>query len=149
MSRMLRTNDCVPAGELAQLIAGEVPSPGATPSAAWLNLTGIAPPSGNPVTVNVIAGPPAAGGPPRCPACAAIATGIAIDRMIIDATNHRPAIMLFLLDVECGDSNTTVGRRGDRFTPLSRSLRSFNHERGVPWSTYASSRLSSHRAVKQ
>src|SRR2546425_1226437 len=36
MSRMLRTNDCVPAGVLAQLSAGDVPSPGAAPSAQGL-----------------------------------------------------------------------------------------------------------------
>src|SRR5579862_2229580 len=61
MSCMLRKKLWVPAGALAQLIAGDVPSPTATPGAAWLNLTGIWPPSGNPEMVRVIAG--AAGAP--------------------------------------------------------------------------------------
>jgi hypothetical protein len=56
MSRMFRTNDCVPGGVFVHDIAGDVPSPGATPGAAWLNLTGICPPSANPETVNVIGG---------------------------------------------------------------------------------------------
>src|SRR5262249_12232106 len=51
---MLSTNDCVPAGAFAHVIAGERPSPGATPAAAWLNFTGICPPSGKPATVIVI-----------------------------------------------------------------------------------------------
>src|SRR5436189_270442 len=52
---MCRKKLCVPAGAFAQLIAGDVPSPGAAPGAAWLNLTGICPPSGNPGIVKVIA----------------------------------------------------------------------------------------------
>src|SRR5512134_2660314 len=63
---MFNTNDCVPAGTFVQLIAGDVPSPGAAPGAAWLNFTGICPPSGNPLTVIVIGGPLAAGAAPRC-----------------------------------------------------------------------------------
>src|SRR5256885_8078111 len=92
---MWRTNDCVPAGTFAQLIAGDVPSPGAAPSAAWLNFTGIWPPSGKPETVKVIAG--AAGAPARCPVCARAATGIATDRTLIETTNHCTALMLLLL----------------------------------------------------
>jgi len=89
MSRMLRKNDCVPAGTLVQLIAGDSPSPVATPGAAWLNFTGTSPPSGNPVTVNVIAG--AAGAAPRC--CAA--SGIAARAAIAEITNHIPFRMVF------------------------------------------------------
>src|SRR3569832_114609 len=61
MSCMCSTKLCVPAGVLAHWIAGDVPSPGATPGAAWLNLTGIWPPSGYPAIVSVITGaaPPA------------------------------------------------------------------------------------------
>src|SRR5215212_6058687 len=86
MSRMLRKNDCVPAGAFVQLIAGDSPSPVATPGAAWLNFTGTSPPSGKPSTVSVIAG--AAGAAPRCPpgCCAAIDT--AASTVIIDPTNH-------------------------------------------------------------
>src|SRR5215207_6984928 len=72
---MVSTKDCVPAGTLAHAIAGDVPSPGAAPGAAWLNFTGISPPSGKPVTVSVIAGPAgAAGAAPRWPAgaCAVV-----------------------------------------------------------------------------
>src|SRR4051794_41931179 len=69
MSRMLRKKDCVPAGTLVQLIAGDSPSPVATPGAAWLNFTGMSAPSANPATVTVIAGAAgAAGAAPRCPA---------------------------------------------------------------------------------
>ena len=56
MSCMFRKNDWVPAGAFVQLIAGDSPSPVATPGAAWLNFTGISPPSGNPATVSVIGG---------------------------------------------------------------------------------------------
>jgi hypothetical protein len=62
---MFNTNDCVPAGTFAHEIAGDVPSPGATPGAAWLNRTGTSAPSANPETVSVIAG--GGGVPPRCP----------------------------------------------------------------------------------
>src|SRR5215471_13938419 len=65
---MWRKKLCVPAGALAQFIAGEVPSPAATPGAAWLNLTGIRPPSGNPEMVRVIADE--AGPPLVAPPCA-------------------------------------------------------------------------------
>src|ERR1044072_670224 len=95
MSRMLRTNDCVPAGTFAHLIACAGPSPGAAPSAAWLNFAGVGPASGSPETVRVIAG--AAGAPARCPACARAATGIATDRTLIETTNHSLALMLLLL----------------------------------------------------
>src|SRR6185436_14899892 len=70
MSCMFSTNDCVPAGTFVQVIAGDSPSPTATPGAAWLYFTGICPPSENPATVMVIGG--AAGAPPRC--CAETAT---------------------------------------------------------------------------
>src|SRR5471032_837912 len=83
MSCMLRKNDCVPAGALAQLIAGDNPSPVATPGAAWLYFTGTSPPSGNPSTVIVITGA-AAGAAPRC--CAAI--GIAARTATDEATIH-------------------------------------------------------------
>src|SRR4051812_28123112 len=67
MSCMFSTNDCVPAGTLVHVIAGETPSPGATPGAAWLYFTGIWPPSENPATVIVIGGGGGvAGAPPRC-----------------------------------------------------------------------------------
>ena len=93
---MFSTKDCVPAGTLAHAIAGDVPSPGAAPSAAWLNFTGISPPSGNPVTVSVIAG--AAGAPPRWPAGACAINGAATDRMKSETTSQRAADMLCLLD---------------------------------------------------
>src|ERR1043166_5003068 len=64
MSCMLSTNDCVPAGTFVHVIAGDSPSPTATPGAAWLYFTGICPPSAKPATVIVIGG--AAGAPPRC-----------------------------------------------------------------------------------
>src|ERR1700730_2511317 len=82
MSCMLRKYDCVPAGTLVQLIAGDNPSPVATPGAAWLYFTGTSPPSGNPSTVNIMAG--AAGAVPRC--CAAV--GIAASSVIDETTNH-------------------------------------------------------------
>src|SRR6188508_1054960 len=72
---MFSTNDCVPAGTFVQLMAGDVPSPGAAPGAAWLNFTGISPPSGKPCTVSTIAGAggvaPAAGAAPAAGCCAA------------------------------------------------------------------------------
>src|SRR5262252_9589695 len=55
MSCMFSTNDCVPAGTLLHEIAGDNPSPVATPGAAWLFFTGIGPPSAKPATVIVIA----------------------------------------------------------------------------------------------
>src|SRR4030095_16451051 len=73
MSCMFSMNVCVPAGGFAQLIAGEVPAPGAAPAAAWLNLTGTCAPSGNPGIVIVKGAgpagvpPPAAPRSPRCP----------------------------------------------------------------------------------
>src|SRR6185503_8228713 len=92
---MFSTKDCVPGGTLPQLIAGEVPSPGAAPGAAWLNLTGICPPSGKPVTVSVIAG--GGGAPPRCPpgAWAAAAAAIAITN--IETISTRAADIVSLL----------------------------------------------------
>ena len=78
---------------LDQLIAGEVPSPGAAPGAAWLNFTGIWPPSGNPGMVNVIGGP-AGGAAPRPRSCAAM--GMPMSRMI-ETTRERPVRMQFLL----------------------------------------------------
>src|SRR5882672_90360 len=98
---MLRTKDCVPAGGLAQVIAGEVPSPGAAPSAAWLNFTGISPPSGNPATVIVMAGLLAGGGPLRWLGPFTVlgfaAMGIPTISVIIDARSIRPFRILFLL----------------------------------------------------
>src|SRR6185436_9335306 len=93
---MLSTKVCVPAGTLAQAIAGDVPSPGAAPGAAWLNFTGMSAPSANPVTVSVIAG--AAGAPPRWPAGDCAINGTAMDRMNTENTSQRAADMLCLLD---------------------------------------------------
>src|SRR5215470_4723137 len=56
MSCMFSTNDCVPAGTFVHVIAGDNPSPVATPGAAWLYFTGICPPSAKPATVIVIGG---------------------------------------------------------------------------------------------
>src|SRR3954447_13685877 len=97
MSCMFSTNDCVPAGGVVQLIAGDNPSPGATPSAAWLNFTGICPPSLNPETVSVIAGP--AGAPPaRCPPpprCPGVgAESATVKSGIVANTYHRRAFMV-------------------------------------------------------
>src|SRR5580704_4931301 len=86
MSCMLRKNDRVPGGMLVQLIGGDNPSPVATPGAAWLYFTGTSPPSGNPSTVNIMAG---AAGAPRC--CAGI--GIAASSVIDETTNHVPVRM--------------------------------------------------------
>src|SRR6185503_6450634 len=83
---MLRKNDCVPAGGFVQLMAGDKPSPVATPGAAWVNFTGMSPPSGNPETVSVIGG--AAGAPPpRCPPGCCAASGNEASTVIIDMTN--------------------------------------------------------------
>src|SRR6185369_3207212 len=100
MSCMLSTNVCVPAGALVQVIAGDVPSPGAAPSAAWLNFTGNCPPSEKPSTVIVIGGagaaprpaPPPAPRPPR--SCAA--TGRTTQNVTIRTKHNRKKRMLFL-----------------------------------------------------
>src|SRR5476651_1108826 len=112
MSCMLRKNDCVPAGTLAQLIAGDKPSPVATPGAAWLNFTGTSPPSGNPATVNVIAG--AAGAAPRCWA----AIGIAMNTAIVETTNH---ILVFMLFSSGLSERAMVTYAGNGARPSSRS----------------------------
>ena len=65
MSRMFSTKLWVPAGTFVQVMAGESPSPVATPGAAWLNFTGNWPPSGKPATVSTI-GAAGAGAAPRC-----------------------------------------------------------------------------------
>src|SRR3954471_4617037 len=93
MSRMLRKKDCVPAGTLVQLIAGDSPSPVATPGAAWLNFTGMSAPSGNPATVKVRAG--AAGAAARCPPGGCAAAGIAASKAIVDTHNPIVFRMLF------------------------------------------------------
>jgi hypothetical protein len=82
---------------LVQLIAGDNPSPVATPGAAWLYFTGTSPPSGNPSTVNIMAG---AAGAPRC--CAAI--GIAASRPIDETTN--PVLVRMPLSPQRRDVNT-------------------------------------------
>src|SRR5262245_5759740 len=106
---MLSTNDCVPAGVFVQLIAGDVPSPGAAPGAACENFTGICPPSGNPVTVKTMAG--AAGAPPRCPRSWAL-IGIATSRRtIVKRTNHSLVRMLLLLNGECRENASDVNTR--------------------------------------
>src|SRR3954452_14860805 len=93
MSRMLRKKDCVPAGTLVQLIAGDSPSPVATPGAAWLNFNGMSAAAGNPATVKVSAG--AAGAAARCPAGGCAAAGIAASRAIVDTHNPIVFRMLF------------------------------------------------------
>src|SRR4051812_26966764 len=103
MSCMLRTKLCVPAGTLDQLIAGEVPSPGATPGAAWLNFTGIWPPSGNPAIVIVIGGAAGAAAP-RCPprscAVADAETSQAAVTGNVSRSEVRRMRMLVLVSVE-------------------------------------------------
>src|SRR5258706_13627773 len=99
MSRMLRKNDCVPAGTLIQLMAGDSPSPVATPGAAWLNFTGMSAPSAKPATVSVRAG---AGGAAGC--CAGL--GIAASRAIVGTTNQasrriRPLLPPLLVGALC------------------------------------------------
>src|SRR6478672_5876507 len=84
-SCMFRKNDCVPAGGFVQLIAGESPSPVATPGAACVNFTGISAPSAKPTTVSVIGG--AAGAPPRCPPGCCAAIGTKASTVIIETTN--------------------------------------------------------------
>src|SRR5258708_18450257 len=102
MSRMLRKNDCVPAGTLIQLIAGDSPSPVATPGAAWLNFTGMSAPSANPATVSVKAGGGGAAAP-RCPAGCRAVIRIAASRAIIETTNHvRGRIGRLLLPLPAG-----------------------------------------------
>src|SRR5215475_4633724 len=91
---MFRTNDCVPAGALVQLIAGDSPSPVATPGAACVNLTGTSPPSGNPATVSVMGA--AGGAPPRCaPGCGA-AIANAPSSGIIETTSAVELISVLL-----------------------------------------------------
>src|SRR5262245_47176782 len=109
MSCMLSTNDCVPAGAFIHLISGEVPSPGAAPGAAWLNSTGICPPSAKPVIVMVIGGP--AGAPPRWPRSWA-ERGIA--RRRIARTVHRLVRMLSLLNGECRKNDVLARGRYER-----------------------------------
>src|SRR6202142_3426198 len=102
MSCMLRKNDCVPVGALAQLIAGDNPPPVATPGAAWLYFTGTSPPSGNPSTVSVITGA-AAGAAPRC--CAAI--GMAASS-VIDETAIQVRVRILLSPQRRNGSNIKV-----------------------------------------
>src|SRR5215468_2759624 len=117
MSCMFSTNDCVPAGTFVHAIAGDRPSPGATPGAAWLYFTGIGPPSGNPATVIVIGG--AAGAPPRC--CAA--TTLTARRTNAELTNSCRACMVNLL--------RTYARltRCDRCTVARRERRAMGRRR--------------------
>src|SRR5204863_9739045 len=97
---MFRKNDCVPAGGFAQLIAGDSPSPVATPGAACVNFTGISLPSGNPATVSVIAGAGgAAGAPPRCPPGCWPAIDNDASRVIIETTSHPVGLIVMLLCV--------------------------------------------------
>src|SRR5690348_14202536 len=92
---MFKKNDCVPGGGFVQLIAGDSPSPVATPGAAWVNLTRMSPPSGKPATVNVIAG--AAGAPPRCPPGCCAAIGANASRVIIERRNLPVGFIRILL----------------------------------------------------
>src|SRR5262245_24490764 len=87
---MWRKKLCVPAGVLAHWIAGEVPSPGAAPGAAWLNFTGIWPPSGNPVMVRVIAG---AGGCLAGGFCAS-ANAEAERTKVVESTSRRMFVIM-------------------------------------------------------
>jgi hypothetical protein len=80
---MFNTNDCVPGGTLVHVMAGDVPSPGAAPGAAWLNFTGISPPSGKPCTVSTIAG--AGGAAPAAGCCAAAGNAAKNPLTTIDA----------------------------------------------------------------
>src|SRR5580765_8401202 len=97
MSRMLRKKDCVPGGTFTQLIAGDRPSPVATPGAAWLNFTGISAPSANPATVKVRAGAAGAAAAPRCPAGCCAANGITASKASVETTNHVPGRIQLLL----------------------------------------------------
>ena len=120
MSCMLRKNDCVPAGTFAHVMAGDSPSPVATPGAAWLYFTGTSPPSGNPSTVMVITGAAAAAGAaPRC--CAAV--GIAASNAMDEATNQVRVCILLLL-ISC---SFTGSQRGDGNAPDVRSATSELH----------------------
>src|SRR5262245_24952282 len=92
---MFRKNDRVPAGAFAQLIAGDSPSPVATPGAACVNFTGMSPPSGKPATVSVIAG--AAGAPPRCPPGLCAAIGAYGSSVIMQITNPSVGLISTLL----------------------------------------------------
>jgi hypothetical protein len=49
--------------------------------------------------LNVMAGPLAAGAPPRCPPRSCAAMGIAISRMIVDMANGLFVCIVFLLNV--------------------------------------------------
>src|SRR4051794_8698962 len=90
MSRMFSTKDWVPGGTFVHDIAGDKPSPVATPGAAWLNLTGMSAPSANPETVSVIAG--GGGAPPRWPrSCAA--SGATASRTIANNAHRWRACM--------------------------------------------------------
>src|SRR5580704_2396234 len=80
MSCTLSTNDRVPTGAFDHVIAGDRPSPAATPGAAWVYFTGIVPPSGNPATVIVIGDVP--------PGCCAGAFAVA-SRTMADAVENR------------------------------------------------------------
>src|SRR5690348_7864444 len=110
---MFSTNDCVPAGTFVHVIAGDSPSPGATPGAAWLYFTGIWPPSGNPATVIVIAG--AAGAPPAC----CIAAAAAAMTTNIDVTNQGTDMSNLL--ARCERDCRTVALPGARFRASARS----------------------------
>src|SRR5687768_10248989 len=81
MSRILRTNDWVPAGVPVQVMAGDVPPPGAASGAAWVNLTGMSSPSANPATVKTMGA--AAGPAARC-----AASGNAASNASDEAANH-------------------------------------------------------------
>src|SRR5689334_21292768 len=106
---MFRKNDWVPAGGLVQLIAGDNPSPVATPGAACVNLIGMSAPSANPETVSVIGG--AAAAPPRCPAagcCAARDTEAS--SAIVKAADALVGLMTPLLIPEIIEAPDTARR---------------------------------------
>ena len=111
MSCMFRKNDCVPAGTLVQLIAGDSPSPVATPGAAWLNFTGTSPPSGNPGDRQRHAPePPARRRAVRAGCCAA--SGTAASTAIIETTNSvlRPHTVLLNV-IDCRERDTCLRAR--------------------------------------
>src|SRR5688572_18444179 len=95
---MFSTNDCVPAGTFVQVMAGDVPSPGAAPGAAWLNFTGISPPSGKPCTVRTMAGAggaaPAAGAAPGCCAAAGSAATNPLTTIIAIVLMLKPFVVV-------------------------------------------------------
>src|SRR3954470_19307054 len=112
MSCMFRTKLCVPGGVLVHVMAGESPSPVATPGAACVYFTGIWPPSLNPATVIVIGGG-AAGAPPP-PRCWAFS-----DTTVAQAVISRTAIcivrMLFLSRVSIDVARSShIARHGRR-----------------------------------